>query len=168
MALSSTEQATLQVISSRLGVNPDDLTKLIRFESGWNPLAKNPRSSARGLIQFIDSTAQKLGYNSSSDLVAKNPTIQDQLPLVERYLSQYKPFANKQALYMSVLYPSARNWPSTRLLPEIVRTANPGINTPADYVRKIEGGKIVVTVGVPLIIIGSIAAYFIWKGQKRV
>src|SRR5688572_16780640 len=37
------------------------LQRLAQIESGGNPLAKNPRSSAGGLFQFIDSTAGQYG-----------------------------------------------------------------------------------------------------------
>lgn len=37
------------------------LRRLAEVESGMNPLAKNPNSSAGGLFQFIDSTAQQYG-----------------------------------------------------------------------------------------------------------
>lgn len=39
------------------------LRRLAEVESGMNPLAKNPNSSAGGLFQFIDSTAQQYGLD---------------------------------------------------------------------------------------------------------
>lgn len=42
---------------------PDDwLSNLIAIESQWNPLARNPYSGARGLIQFMPATAEALMY----------------------------------------------------------------------------------------------------------
>jgi len=131
----------LNDIAVRLGVAYEDLFNLINFESGFNPQAKNPNSSARGLIQFIDSTAKQLGFNDSLDLVTKYPTIADQLPIVERYLQQFKPFDGKQSLYLSVFYPKYRTVAPDTLFPENVRKVNPGINTPADYVRLVERKK---------------------------
>lgn len=131
----------LNEIAVRLGVAYEDLFNLINFESGFNPQAKNPNSSARGLIQFIDSTAKQLGFNDSLDLVTKYPTITDQLPIVERYLQQFKPFDGKQSLYLAVFYPKYRNVAPDTLFPENVRKVNPGINTPADYIKFVERKK---------------------------
>lgn len=36
---------------------------LAKTESDFNPLAKNPKSSAKGMFQFIDATAKKLGVS---------------------------------------------------------------------------------------------------------
>lgn len=36
----------------------ENFDKLINKESGWNPNAQNPRSTAYGLAQFLDSTWQ--------------------------------------------------------------------------------------------------------------
>lgn len=164
MKISDSEYQLLQVVSLKLGVNPGDLYRLIDFESGWNPSAKNPYSSARGLIQFTDSTAVKLGFNSSLDLVRKNPAISDQLLIVERYLNGFAPFYNKQSLYLSVLYPAARTWLPSRLLPEAVRNVNPGINTINDYIKKIEGGDGVSTMAVFAAVL--VAAGFLFLLQK--
>lgn len=135
----STESAMLQMIAQNLGVSPVDLSRLIQFESKWNPAAKNPLSSARGLLQFTDSTARSLGFSDSLDLVEKNPTAVEQLPIVERYLKQFKPYSGKQSLFMAVFYPAARNWEPGKRFPEFVIKSNPGVYTPADYVRKVEG-----------------------------
>ena len=139
MKLSSSETLLLQAIAFKLGVNQDDLYKLINFESKWNPKAANPVSSAKGLIQFTNATAQDLGFKDSAELIRKNPTITDQLPIVEKYLTQFKPFTGKQSLYLSVFYPKARKWPENKMFSERVRKVNPGVNTPGDYIRKIEG-----------------------------
>lgn len=41
-------------------VDTAHILSIIRHESGWNPDAANPRSSASGLGQFIDKTRKKL------------------------------------------------------------------------------------------------------------
>ena len=79
--IDDTVRALLQMMAFRLGVRVDHLYKLIKFESGFNPKAANPNSSAKGLIQFTNSTAKSLGYKDSKDLIKKNPTIKDQLPV---------------------------------------------------------------------------------------
>jgi hypothetical protein len=139
MKLTDNEKGILDTIALQLGVSTDDLFKLIKFESKWNPQAKNPFSSARGLIQFTDKTAAALGFKDSLDLVTHNPTISDQLPIVKRYLDPFKPFANKQELYLSVFYPGWRKRKPDTLFPASVRKVNPGIDRIADYVNRVEG-----------------------------
>lgn len=157
----------LQEVSASLGIDPNDLFNLIQFESKWNPKAKNPYSSARGLIQFTDKTAQSLGYKDSLDLVTKNNSIESQLYFpVLQYLSKFKPFPTKQSLYMSVFYPVARNWPLNKQFPDTVKKVNPGIVTVADYINKIDG-KAVAGIGgglLSLMVIGLL--FFFSKGFK--
>lgn len=128
-------------IATDLEVNPDDLIKLIDFESGFDPQAKNPYSSARGLIQFVDKTARELGFQNSLDLVTLHPTVKDQLQIVYEYLARYYPFANSKELYLSVLYPTWRKKPLETVLPADIQLKNPGIVTLQDYVDKIERGS---------------------------
>jgi len=163
MKLTATEYATLQVVASSLGVNSNDLYNLIDFESGWNPKAKNTFSSARGLIQFVDSTAQKLGFKDSADLVKKNPTTIDQLSIVKRYLQQFAPFGSQQSLYMSVFYPSARTWSTSTVFPDSVRNVNPGITTVSDYMKKVNGGKKNDAI---IFIVGGIAILYILLKER--
>lgn len=148
----------LEVIAKYLGVLTDDLYNLIKFESGWNPLAKNPLSSARGLIQFTDKTAQSLGYRDSTDLIAQHPTVQSQLPVVKKYLAQYRPFKTKQSLYMAVFMPAARNLSPDTVFSKTIQNVNPGIHTISDYVRFVEGkSKHLATVVI------AVASFFLSK-----
>lgn len=43
------------------------LLELVRLESGFRNTAKNPRSSAYGLFQFLDRTWTSYGYEKTSD-----------------------------------------------------------------------------------------------------
>lgn len=148
----------LQGVAKALNVPAEWLYRLIQFESGWKPLQraymplnaaaikKDPTiipRYARGLVQFTDSTAQMLGFKDALDLVTKQPTIDTQLPgAVYDLLKRYKPFPTEQSLYLSIFYPVARNWPPDQVFSDSVRAANPGINTPADYVRHVQGIKL--------------------------
>lgn len=60
--LSIPEENALLEVASKLKVNADSLKKLINFESGWNPTATNKYTGARGLIQFMPSTAASFDY----------------------------------------------------------------------------------------------------------
>lgn len=137
-------EASLNNVSKALGVNPSDLSKLINFESKWDPLAVNPISGAKGLIQFTDTTARSMGFSSASDLVAQYPTAEMQLngPVLS-YLSQFKPFGSPypQSLYLSVFYPSYRFAPVNTAFSDTIRAQNPGINFVGDYIAKVERGN---------------------------
>lgn len=72
----------LVAMSARNGWDPNGIALVISEESLFNPAAKNPHSSASGLIQFIDSTAASLGTTTAQ---IRTMTAEQQLPLVERF-----------------------------------------------------------------------------------
>lgn len=129
----------LKEVSAKLGVSSDDLQKLIMFESGFNPQAKNKYTGARGLIQFMPDTARYLGFKNADDLVERYPSAEAQLkgPVLD-YLLKYKPFTSKQSLYMSVFYPQYRNVPVDTAFSDSIRKVNPGINFVSDYINLVE------------------------------
>lgn len=53
--------------ASQYGVSPEALQRIAWLESRGNPAAKNPKSSAGGLFQFIDSTAGQYGLQDRYD-----------------------------------------------------------------------------------------------------
>ena len=53
--------------ATRYGVDPDQALAVARLESSLNPRAQNPRSSAGGLFQFIDSTWNQYGGGDKYD-----------------------------------------------------------------------------------------------------
>ena len=53
--------------ASRYGIDPDQATAIARLESGLNPRAQNPTSSAGGLFQFINSTWNQYGGGDKYD-----------------------------------------------------------------------------------------------------
>jgi hypothetical protein len=166
MALSSRENSALIAVAYNLNIPVDWLYNLIQFESGFNPKIKNRLSSARGLLQFIDSTARDLGYYDSLDLVNKNPSIESQLlGPVYHYLKKHFPFTNRQSLYMSVFYPSARLWPLNSKFPQNVVDKNPGIVTVGDYVRKVD--KVASLRPLPYVLAIVAAAWLLFKTRKR-
>jgi hypothetical protein len=141
------KQAITDVASS-LGINQQTLINLIHFESGWDAQAENKEgSSARGLIQFTQATAMKLGFSDSNALIAQYPDAESQLrgPVL-KYLSQWK-YTTNQSVYMAVFYPSARYVPPDTSFSSIVPALNyptfakqnPGINTVQDYINHVEG-----------------------------
>ncbi|MBX4335614.1 transglycosylase SLT domain-containing protein [Bartonella raoultii] len=55
--------------AARYGIPESYLYRVAQVESGGNPNARNPRSSAGGLYQFIDSTAKQYGLQDRFDPV---------------------------------------------------------------------------------------------------
>lgn len=144
--------SALNEVSAALGIPADWLNGLITFESAWNPAARNPQSGARGLIQFTHTTARGMGFDDADDLVNLYPTAEEQLrgPVL-KYLRRYVPYPTEQSFYMAVFYPEARYWPQEKRFPDAVRTANPGIDSPADYARKVH-----LATGIKRITIGAV------------
>lgn len=134
-----TVENAIQYVSAALGVAPDSLKKLIAFESGFNPLATNKFTGARGLIQFMPSTARGLGFKDADDLVNRFPDVEGQLrgPVLQ-YLKKYAPFPSAQSLYMAVFYPAFRDVPPDTAFSDTVKKVNPGISTVQDYINKVE------------------------------
>lgn len=129
----------LDFLAKKLAVPSIWLDKLIQFESAWNPKAVNKYNGASGLIQFTNTTAKGLGFNSAKEIIEKYPDIDSQLlGPVYQYLIKYLPFPNPQSLYMSVFYPVARNWGTTQVFPLYITKGNPGIYTVQDYIKKVE------------------------------
>jgi len=129
----------VQEVAAKLGVSPVWLDNLIYFESGWNPQARNVKSGARGLIQFMPATARSLGYAGADALVAEHDTAESQLrgPVLT-YLTAQKPFPTEQSFYLSVFYPKAKFWPLSTVFSSAVRAQNPGIFSVADYYFRVK------------------------------
>lgn len=70
----------------RHGWNGDGIAAVISNESGFKPDAKNPlpKQTAVGLIQFLMSTLQGLGWTGTRDEFAALSDV-EQLPFVEHY-----------------------------------------------------------------------------------
>jgi transglycosylase-like protein len=58
---------------------------IIAHESGGNPRAQNPTSSASGLYQFIDGTWRSLGGSTAH---AKDASVAEQNMIADRYIAQ--------------------------------------------------------------------------------
>ncbi|MFZ8912957.1 MAG: hypothetical protein ACO2Y4_08025, partial [Burkholderiaceae bacterium] len=93
---------------------PDDFARVALIESdGLNPKASN--GNCHGIIQFCDGPdrgAASVGYGRDPKAILEKSVV-EQLDLVDRYfkdtgLKQYKP-ASLEALYLTVLYPAARD-----------------------------------------------------------
>lgn len=148
MKLTAAQSNALRSVASSLGIMPAWLEAIINFETAgtWDPQIKNPNSSARGLIQFLDATARNLGYASSADLVNQFPTIESQLlgPVL-KYFKQFGPFQDQQDFALSVFLPKYRKSDLDTVIyaedPDTqakFQQANPGIVTVGDYFNKLQ------------------------------
>ena len=63
-------KALVENANKQYGLPEGYLTRTAQIESGFNPSAKNPNSSASGLFQFINSTAKQYGLSNPFDPVA--------------------------------------------------------------------------------------------------
>lgn len=90
-------------VAQRVGAQPEHLMAAMSFETGGTFASdvKNPRSSATGLIQFMDSTAKGLG-TSTAALAQMTPT--EQLQYVEKYFEPYRGRLNDlESVYTTIL-----------------------------------------------------------------
>lgn len=166
--------AYIEEVATLVGTNPAWLDALINFETGgtYSPTIKNPRSSARGLIQITDAAAQDLGFRDSLDAVTKNPDVQSQMyNVVLPYLERYKPLETRQKLYMAVFYPAAMSEPPDTVFPAWVRQANPGVDTVGDYVRfvdaRVKTGTLKIPKALPALIVAVGAGVALWATTRR-
>lgn len=169
----SKEQKITEV-AARLGVPAQWLDALIRFETAgtYSTTIKNPYSSARGLIQIIDASAQDLGFRDSLDAVTKNQSFDSQMDnVVYPYLKRYAPFKNKQAFYMSVFYPAYRNRAPDTTFSASIQKVNPGIKTVRDYVEFVDrkAGLAKVKKSLPLmgLILTGAGVYYFLRYKKQ-
>ena len=158
--LTAAELSALTTAAAALSIPREWLFGLIKTESGWNPAAKNPYGSARGLIQWVDSTAKELGYSSSLDLVTKHPTREAQLlgPVVA-YLKKWLPITSPEALAAVNFYPKNRN-NLDAILPDAVQKANPGIRTVRDYYAKYMAKNVPAVAAGGAVLLLGVAAFF--------
>jgi len=102
----------LNEICGELDINPVHLLAVMKFETGgtFSPTAKNPGSSAVGLIQFVESTAK--GLDTTTSILSGMTAIQ-QLEYVKKYyvdIKEHHPNFDGQDLgdvAMAVIWPNA-------------------------------------------------------------
>lgn len=117
--------AKVKALALKLDVPADWLMFVMDFESGLNPQARNPQSTATGLIQFIESTARDLG--TTTDALYQMSNV-EQMHYVEKYLvqkrNQFGSFDHIVDLYLAIFYPVAIPKPMSYIFPESVYRVN--------------------------------------------
>jgi hypothetical protein len=107
--LNATARVVGNLQSAGAQISQDDLFRIIEFETGgsWAPDQRAGTSSATGLIQFLEATAQGLG-TSTAELAQM--TRAEQMAYVERYLQntirERGPIRNFGDLYMAIHWPA--------------------------------------------------------------
>lgn len=118
-----------------LGMNADYLMSAIAFESAetFSAAVRNRASGATGLIQFMPSTAARMG-TTVDELAAMTP--EAQLTYVEKY---FQPYKNKlqtiEDHYMAILWPAAIGKAESFVLfskPSAAYRENAGLDTDKD------------------------------------
>lgn len=96
----------LSDVADSLGINPDWLGAVMKFESGFVKDVKNKFSGATGYIQFMPSTAGKLG-TTTTQIAAMSPSEQIRGP-VYQYLVGFKGrMKSLEDTYLAVFFPAA-------------------------------------------------------------
>ena len=148
-------KATLKQIARRMylaaGMPPgewDDFDQLIEHESGWDPTAKNPSSTAFGLGQFLDTTQARYGLTGNRDPLA-------QLPAIFEYLRERDDYRGSPARAWALWQARTPHWyDQGGWLPPgqtnvINATGKPELVIPYDHLRSYADGGFVS--GLPVI-----------------
>lgn len=119
--------ARVQAMSTYLDVPADWLMAVMNFETAgtFSPSIRNPHSTAVGLIQFLESTANELGTTTAA-LGAMSALAQ--LDYVQEYykrrIKQYGHFTCVCDCYLAVFYPKAIPQPLSFSFPRSVAQVN--------------------------------------------
>lgn len=126
----------VKVISAKLGIDPNYLMFVMRWESNLNPAAVNPVGGATGLIQFMPSTARSLG--TTADALRKMNNV-EQLDFVYKYFYPYRGrMRSVYDVYLITFFPAALGKPDSyvfetkSLSAKIIAEQNPGIDLNKD------------------------------------
>jgi len=95
-------------------VDVRELAWVIEMESGWNPAAQSPKSSAAGLLQWVKSTRKALGMPESQAQTAAMSRAQ-QAPFVAKYFEAVHVPGPPPAgdVYLAVFWPEAVGKPAS-------------------------------------------------------
>ncbi|APF43092.1 TPA: hypothetical protein LCO34_003506 [Acinetobacter baumannii] len=87
----SNKAKTIEAVAKSIGVDPNDLAAVISFETAgtFSPSAKNPKSSATGLIQFMEGSGGTKGkYYGMSRKKFASLSFDEQMVYVEKYFKE--------------------------------------------------------------------------------
>jgi peptidoglycan hydrolase-like protein with peptidoglycan-binding domain len=127
----------LDSVSSKIGVPPESLLKVMNNESGLRTDAVNPRGGATGLIQFMPATARGLGTTTEA---LKNMSATQQLDYVAKYYAPYNGKLHSATdLYTVTFYPAMLGKPDDY----VVGGANAGLIARENPIFDIDGDGVI-------------------------
>ncbi|MEZ0610442.1 phage tail tip lysozyme [Fibrella sp. WM1] len=104
----------MKEICTALAIDPDWLMATMWVESGLKPTAYNQNGGASGLIQFMPSTARRLGTTTAA---IRAMTATAQLDYVLKYLASWKgKMRSAFDVYLAVHFPAALGKPDSEVL----------------------------------------------------
>lgn len=113
-SIRSTFVSRVNYYANLLQIDPNWLMAIMYFESGLKPTAVNQYTNATGLIQFMPSTAQRLGTNVDA---LRNMSAVEQMDFVYQYFKPYtKKLTSLTDCYLAVFYPAAIGKPDSYVL----------------------------------------------------
>lgn len=119
-------------IAFKLKTKAEFLMIIMNNESGLNHKAKNPNSSATGLIQFMHATA--IGLGTTTDKLKMMSNI-EQLDWVYKYLKKYTgKFNSVSDVYLAVFFPLALYKDEDYVFPKWASDANPNFDLNKDKI----------------------------------
>lgn len=98
-------------IEEKIELRPEILIPCMKFESNINPKARNPKSTASGLIQFMGFTAKNLGTTIEK---IRSLDAMGQLTYVYKYFANMRDDWSSMTtadVYMAILWPKAMGKP---------------------------------------------------------
>jgi len=105
--------SSLAVMCKRLNCTPLHMLKVMHFESGVQ--ADPPHNNlARGIIQFLPTTLDGLGFPEALDITKLNAT--EQLQWVEKYFSSHAPYGLESVakIYLATFMPALLRDPRSK------------------------------------------------------
>lgn len=107
--LTAAELRELVRVADTIGVSPAELAVVIYHESGFRPPAKNPNSTATGLLQWTRARAGDLGVTVEQ---IRRMSALEQLRLAERDLSRFRSRLRQTGdLYVAIFAPAGLGQP---------------------------------------------------------
>jgi hypothetical protein len=135
--LSPADLRAFEKAAAIIDVHPNWLGAVMQFESGFDPSRPNGAGSgAMGLIQFMPSTARKLGTTTAA---LSRMTFQEQLPYVIKYFGEKAGLRSLEDTYLKVFYPKYIHAPLDTVVAsegEDVYIQNVGFDSPDPKKRK--------------------------------
>lgn len=139
----TTQKTLINIVANKHNVNAEWLEWVIFLESNFNPQAKNPSSSASGLLQWIEATAKGLG--TTTEKIQKMSFVQ-QMDIVDLFIKKNKKLFSRAKTfidyYLIIFYPAAVGMDMNYIFPAVVTKYNPAFDTDKNgLITKLEFAK---------------------------